>query len=283
MAICFHGDYYDAHSPYSELVRLVEVSTKNGQPLPLTSSRALNMAQPPLDILAQLVSAFRDILLLVIGGLVGFLSSWVVSKRERKWARADQRRERIFGPLQDELDKLSVTLSKAQDVNPSYDSVYERVKAEHIRYMIPKQLRTKVIQLYEEIFPNYENQILFLREKYRMLMTESITKGLRPLFEGGEVIQTSSPHVANLASLSYWLLEGKFPKNMEKEIETAFFVVKEDSREFPYVDYRGYFEGWKRQIREDIQYKVFERLREKAIAAVQEINNTIRQDLESEN
>jgi hypothetical protein len=237
------------------------------------------MAQPQPDIFSQIVSRFFDLLILVIGGLLGFVSSWAVSKRERKEARADQRRERIYGPLHDELDTIQVALLKTEDIftpSGSVGSTYERVKAEHILYMIPRELRNKIIEVYEESLPNYDSKIVILRNKYRLMMYTSLCTALG-------LSSTSSNYVANLASLSYWLLQETFPENKVKEIDTALFVMSEDSHEFPYAKGQDYFRYWKNQMREDPEFKQFEQMRKQIMNKVQEINEAIRTDLESEN
>jgi hypothetical protein len=235
------------------------------------------MAQSQPAIFSQIASRFFDIVVLIIGALLGFVSSWVVSKRERKEARADQRRERIYGPLHDELDVLEVVLSNTQDVVwPSgrfEGGTYERVKTEHIRYMIPRKLRGKIIQLYEESLPNYEINFARLREKYRAKISENITKGL-----------AGNPHVANLSTLtSMYLLQDKIPDNIITQIGTFFYSVKQGSYGFTYANWKEYFEYWKNQMYEDTEFKQFEQMRKQIIENIQEINETIQKDLESEN
>jgi len=233
------------------------------------------MSQSQPDSFSQIASTLLNIAILIIGGLLGFLSSWFVSKRERKDARADQRRERVYAPLHDELDMLEPMISHTEDLATS-NTVYERVKAEHIRYMIPRELRDQIVQLYEEMFPSYANSILKLRRKYKLIMYKSLCDNLG-------LLGTSSIFVDNLSGLSYWLLQGKFPQNLLKDIETAIVVMKEDSKTFPHANWQEYFEHWQNQLHEDAEFKQFEQLRQETIEKLQEINETIRKDLESEN
>jgi hypothetical protein len=233
------------------------------------------MTQPQPDIFSQIASRFFDIFVLILGALLGYVSSWMITKGERKEARADQRRERIFGPLHDELDNLELMISKTEDV-ATINTVYDKVRAEHIRYMIPTKLRVQIIQLYEEMLPAYASVIHKLREKYLLIMYKSLCTDLG-------LLSTSSNFVRDLAGLSYWLLQGKFPRNMLKDIETAIVVMKEDSKTFLHANWQEYFEYWKNQIRNDTEFKEFEQFRTSIIAMIQEINGTIRKDLESEN
>jgi hypothetical protein len=126
------------------------------------------VVEPILDIvtvLRQLLVNIRDVILLVIGGLFGFLSSWIVSGRERKLARADQRRERIYGPLQDEPESIIVLLPNNESTMQVW-SEYPRIKSAHIRFMIPRKLRTRIVEIYEQLLPRYEEQKASLAKGY---------------------------------------------------------------------------------------------------------------------
>ena len=178
------------------------------------------MAQQLPDA-ANTLSQLKDIVLVLVGGIIGFLSSWIVSRRERKWARADQRRERIYGPLQDELAIIGVALPNNEDTLQT-SVEYWRIKSEHIRYMIPRKLRGKVVELYEQVLQRYGEEKTALGRKCNNMMGTEITHGLIPA--GGDlsltVTATSSSHVASMANLSYWLVEGKIPRNMERDSDS---------------------------------------------------------------
>ncbi len=243
------------------------------------------MTQPQPDILSQLASSLRDILLLVIGGLLGFLSSWVVSKRERKGARADQRRERIYGPLQDELNSISTILPKNEGTQQT-SAEYPRIKSEHIRYMIPKQLRDKIVQLYEEVIPKYEKQRTTLGQKYSDLILAEITQRLAPIADvtGTATVQSASyPFLSTIASLGNWLAEGKIPNSLESEAERAFLSLKDHSRPFPQSTLQEFFDVWKKKLQQDPLFKKFVETKEKAMMLIREITSELSKDLESEN
>ena len=232
----------------------------------------------------NLLGTLSQIILVAVGGILGFLSSWVVSKRERKSARADQRREKIYGPLQDELPNINSALSNNAEVL-QFISEYPRIKLEHIRYMIPKDLRKKVVELYEQTLPSYGEEKKVLGQKYNMMMRTQLTYGLKPVGGGPSAIvtSTSSPYVASMANLSYWLVEGQIPSKMEKEIKIAFQVVKEDSRKFVYATWQEFFEAWRKRQEHDEDFKKFVETREKAVRLIREISTEITNDLESEN
>ena len=166
----------------------------------------------------------------------------MISRRERKGVRADQRREKIYGPLEDELHIVGATLPKNLDILQNCVE-YPRIKSEHIRYMIARKLRGKVVELHEQVLPRYGEEKKALGQKYNSMMRTQITYGLTPSIGDPSLIvtATSSPHVTSMANLSYWLVEGKIPREMEKEIQTAFQVVKEDSRKFEYETWQEFF------------------------------------------
>jgi hypothetical protein len=245
------------------------------------------MAEPNSDIVAalvQLLNSIRDLVLLIIGGLFGFLSSWIASGRERKLARADERRERIYGPLLDELANI-VALLPRNDSTMQQWSDYPRIKSAHIRYMIPRTLRTAIVEIYEELLPKYEEQKAILAQKYNGKMREEITRELIPDFGGPSTVvtSTSSPFVTTLANLSYYLVEGRIPPSMEKEVETALFAVREDSRNFPQATWQDFFAEWSKRLQADGQFKKFTETRDKAVRAIQKVMDEINEDLESEN
>lgn len=233
-----------------------------------------------VDILSQL----KDVILVLIGALLGFLSSWIVSRRERKWGRADQRREKIYGPLQDELAIIGLALPKNEDTLKNCVE-YPRIKSEHIRYLIPRKLRGKVVELYEQVIPGYAEEKKALGQKYNNKMRTQITYGLIPQGGGPSAVvtSTSSPYVASMANLSYWLVEGKTPPTIEREMQTAFQVVKEDSRKFAYATWQAFFEAWRKRLEHDEDFKKFVETKDKAITLTQEITGEIAKDLESEN
>jgi hypothetical protein len=116
-------------------------------------------------------------------------------------------------------------------------------------------------------------------------MRADITKGLIPLFgdPSATVVSTSSPHVATLASLSYYLVGGKIPASMEKEIEIAFFAVKEDSRNFPQTTWQEFFEVWRKRLRADDQLRKSVETRDSALTTIRGVVGEIDKDLDSEN
>lgn len=241
------------------------------------------MAQQQPSV-ADILNQFKDVILVLIGALLGFLSSWIVSKRERKWGRADQRREKIYGPLQDELAIIGLALPKNEDILKDC-AEYQRIKSEHVRYLIPRKLRSKVIELYERVIPRYAEEKKALGRKYNNKMRTQITYGLIP--QGGPptavVTATSRAEVTTMASLSYWLVEDKTPPTLEREMQTAFQVVKEDSRKFTYATWQAFFEAWRKILEHDDDFKKFVETRDKAITLTQEITGEIAKDLESEN
>ncbi len=243
------------------------------------------MTQQQPDIAATLLQWLRDVVYVLIGGILGFVSSWVVSKRERKWARADQRRERIYGPLEDELTNLSLALPRNEDVL-SKCAEYPRIKLERLRYMIPQQLREKLIELYEQVIPKYTEEKSGLANKYRNMIGTELTRDLRPPsgYDPNIIITaTSRPYVARLASLAYWLLEGQIPRAVEQNISADIRDVKEDSRNFQYGTWQEFFESWRKRQQDDIDFKNFVETRDRATTLVLEIITEISRDLESEN
>jgi hypothetical protein len=197
--------------------------------------------------------------------------------------RADQRREKIYGPLEDELDIIGAALPKNLDILQNCVE-YPRIKSEHVRYMIARELRGKVVELYEQVLPRYGEEKKALGQKYNNMMRTQITYGLAPTIGDPSLIVTgtSSPDVASMANLSYWLVEGKIPRKIEREIQTSFQVVKEDSRKFEYETWQEFFEAWRKRQEQDKDFKEFVETRDKAITLIQEITAQITKDLESE-
>jgi len=241
------------------------------------------MSQAPdiLTLLIQLLTNLRDIFLVVFGTFLGLLSAWIVGRRERKWARADQRRERIYGPLQDELGILSKDLP-LNERTLEIGSEYRRIKGDHIRYMIPEHLRRRIIFLYEVLLPKYDHEKVMLENKYEDSIRAAILERLTPDLRTGSVLTDNSPDITTVANLGHCLLERRVPPHMEKNVESAFSVVKEHSRDIPEQTWQEFFQLWQERLPRDEDYVRFIGTRDWALKMTEMILNEINKDLEPE-
>lgn len=198
-------------------------------------------------------------------------------------AHADQRRERVYGPIHDELTGILATLDANATTSQLHDA-YERIKREHIRDMIPRDVRSKIVQLYEDILPQYEKELVTLQVDYRNRMIEEIASGMPVIVAGNGT--KSSPRNINevvvLAGSAYWLIEGWIPSSMERELEDAFERVKARNKNMQDESFLWFFEEWKCRLHKGKEYPAFLTLRHQAISLIQEIDKEIISDLESE-
>lgn len=234
------------------------------------------------QLLEWVTGVARDVVLLVAGSLLTLFVTWVVSGRERKWARADECRERIYGPLHDELANLRKALEKNLRIGGVTDE-YERIKREHILYMIPRKLRQRIIHLYETGITQYESQLIDLAKKYRELMSNEILGKLQPTgTTSGTVVDASSSDVHFLIGLAHWLAEGVVPEHMDKELERAYLSVKAQSKGVLEQTGNEFFQSWKARFRSDPECEEFKGLRDQLLVQVIEIREEIQKDLESQ-
>jgi hypothetical protein len=85
--------------------------------------------------------------------------------------RADERRERVYGPLYDELPIAEQKLLEWRDTNGSATEwkEYREVRDRHLLYLAPKEFRAKIRRLYDENLVRFGEQRRKLLGDYRRI------------------------------------------------------------------------------------------------------------------
>jgi len=82
---------------------------------------------------------------LIIGSGLGILASWLPARYSWKSQRAEQRRANVYAPLFDELQSIKSALNEYR--NP-VRTEYERIRSQHLLYLVPRFLRWEIETLY---------------------------------------------------------------------------------------------------------------------------------------
>jgi len=156
----------------------------------------------------------------VIGAGLAFLSQWHFRKCERE----EERRKRIYAPLFDELPKIKNLVETCRSISfaaPGHGDVkeYDRIKARHILYMVPKTLQTNIKQLYEDLLKQFDRQLNLAKDK----LQESMFKDL---VAGGPAGAGTDSRAKDLAMMGRFVLSKDLPEDWKAKMELAFATLK---------------------------------------------------------
>lgn len=206
----------------------------------------------------------------------------------RAWRseRADERRERIYAPLYDELGKVEEALTNYNRTNTDIWGEYNRIKREHITWKIPRDLRKKISRLFEVEVNEFAKQLMVLEDKWRHIINVELTQGLAPIGETPDatVLATSDSSIATLKELSIYLSRGTLPKGAPSiDFENAFQAVKARSSNLPYNNVKELFNRYLQEYRSEREYQKLNEQRKLSLRSVKDIMETMAKDLETQN
>lgn len=217
----------------------------------------------------------------ILGALLTLAGSLFILKRQRRLELADERRIRIYAPLYDELPKVEKALTNYSPTRTDIWGEYNRIKHEHIAYLIPRDLRNKISRLFEVELKEFHEQRESLENKYREIIVDELTRGLIPITGRPDavVIATSDPSIAALRELATYLCEADLPRASSMNLESAFKTAKARSRNLPYDDVKELFNHYLQEIRSDIEYQKLNEQRRTSLQSVKDVMKAIAKDL----
>lgn len=224
----------------------------------------------------------QNLAFLVFGAILSLLVAWSVQRRERESTRNDQRRERIYAPLFDELSRVRISL---QNWLPATTPEYDKIQSAHLLYMVPMNLREQLRTLYETLLPELQNKILAIRERHQQIILTDLTASSIPLSgrPGSTVVSTSDPNIINLANnLGQMTLLDEIPGSAKPSLERLFQAAKQRSN-LVQLSVDEYFVKISKKLRaEDTEMGSVMKLRKQAIESIDQIAKPIRKDLRTE-
>jgi len=112
-----------------------------------------------LDLSEKVLETLRNLLYVGVGALAGLGASWFLQNKAFKRQRLDQAREKVYGPLAWELEKMYQQVEEF-DSSPSHE-VADRIRdQEHLEWMIEsKDMRTEIVELYDNRIPKFRDTI----------------------------------------------------------------------------------------------------------------------------
>ena len=214
----------------------------------------------------------------ILGGAFTLFGSWAQQRHSRKLAQADERRERIYAPLFDELDILDKSL-EAFERTAGQTKEYERIKAEHILYMVPKKLRPDVVRLYEDLLVRFDEQLHAAKKRLEKRMYDD-------LIAGGPVGATKEAAARNLAVMAHYVSAGQLPdeEELKRHMQDAFRLLKSQSWQSVqrFTSLEELFEERKKSQVVQADLTPLRRLQQESLNLLLEIRKQISKDLGAE-
>ena len=119
------------------------------------------------ELTKWLVDNASSFVFIVVSSLLTFFASWYTARYSWKAQKADERRQRVYAPLYDELSNLKMLLAP---YGPFDTKEYNQISSAHLLYLVPKSLELRIHDLYRtlrlvdakkaELYQKYERQIL---------------------------------------------------------------------------------------------------------------------------
>lgn len=217
----------------------------------------------------MLLDNLLAIFLLVVGWLLGLVGACLSQNRSTKLMRAEERRRRIYGPLNDELPELEERLKRYADIDQSKE--YQRIKEEHILHIldVPNQMQQRIEQLYEHKLNQFNVHRRTLLKEWNDIIQERLGIG---------------PDGNRLARMAFQLLKewSSMTREEQSELENAFSSAKRHYNPTLLSDFasaEGLFEHFKKDFETDARFVDLTKLRDQLVLLVGEIREAIRKDL----
>jgi hypothetical protein len=213
-----------------------------------------------------------SILLIVVGAALSLVVTWWRDTRSRKLMRADERRERVYGPLYDELPIAEQKLLEWRDTNGGATEwkEYREVRDRHLLYLAPKELRAKIRRLYDEELVRFGEQRRKLLGDYRKIAMREMG-----------TIDDNTDRLSRIM-VSHLLQEwSSLTKEDQNDIEGTFMNAKKESAALSQFNTgEEVFRYFKRGIQKEPAFAILRELRDESLALLAEIRKELGKDLE---
>jgi hypothetical protein len=222
--------------------------------------------------LRNMFDILPSILLIVIGAALSLVVTWWRDTRSRKLMRADERRERVYGPLYDELPIAEQKLADWRDMNGSTTEwkEYGEVRDKHLLYLAPKELRAKIRRLYDEKLVRFSEQRRELLGDYRKVAMREMG-----------TIDNNTDRLSRIM-VSHLLQEwSSLTKEDQNSIEGTFQDAKKGNALLcQFNTGEEAFRYFKKGIQKEPAFAILRELRDESLTLLAEIRKEIGKDLE---
>jgi hypothetical protein len=196
------------------------------------------------------------------------------TRKSRKVPRADERRERIYAPLYDELTEVRKALENYGRTGSTGWGTYQRIKSEHIRYLIPRELRGRIIKLYEQNLEEFDKQSMKLHGKHEAEIRDYLLERM----PDRDTLTDST--MQTLCRLAIYL-----PRKRITGDSGAFDDAFRAARKHGNLEHNSlseFFEYWVNHIRTDKDFEDLNEHRRKTLGLLAGIENEMGRELEAE-
>ena len=228
-----------------------------------------------LDTIANwLLSKIEAIVFLILGFLLGLLTSWLTARYTRRAQKADERRERVYAPLIDELEANRKALEN-YDQNFSKKE-YDQIAYAHLFYLIPTTLKMQIHELYTTQ-ASLSLMLMKLREKYREQIEKDIDESL-PMEAPSTPKDSNVTRLAGIIASSLPL--GKIPDIHRSDFDTVVKNLRENSGWKEPID--AYIKKLIDALSKDEEMTKIEALRKKILELLKNIQDNMMSDLKKQ-
>jgi hypothetical protein len=229
------------------------------------------------EFLRSLIENYRDFILAMIsvsvGSLLTLFGTWFVERGARKSARADERRERIYAPLYDELTDVKKSLQEYGRTGSAIWGTYQRVKSEHIRYLIPRELRDRIIKLYEQNLEEFDRRLMKLHRKHETEIRDYLLERT----PDRDTLTAST--MQTLCTLAIYLPRKRITGD-SGVFDDAFRAARKHGG-LEHNSLSEFFEYWVNHIRTDKDFQDLNQYEEEVLRLLLEIRSEIGRELEA--
>ncbi len=118
-----------------------------------------------------LIQNLSGIVYVIIGSVLGLAASWATAQYSWRKQRDEKRRGSVYAPLFDELSVIRQNLNEYRYLStPEYD----KIRSEHLLYLVPKDLRERIIELYNNL-PLFGQSCSQRQAEYRDRIAERLS------------------------------------------------------------------------------------------------------------
>jgi hypothetical protein len=220
-----------------------------------------------------LIQNLSGIVYIIIGSVLGSVASWVTARYSWKKQRDEQRRGSVYAPLFDELPVIRHDLT---EYNYPLTPEYDKIKSEHLLYLVPKDLRGRIIELSKNL-RLFGELCSHRKAEYR----ESIAENLGAIAIPPATLSNDGNANTLVSDLCIFVLRGGIPPTYVMNEERLYQDVKQRFRLMePSV--RVYFQRLLSLRANDSAIPELEALKDKTVIEVEAIQREIAKDLDAE-
>jgi hypothetical protein len=245
-------------------------SKRKSQILRLTQHCYMDSAQFVNASWKWLVDSAGSIFFLIIGFLLTLLTAKFTADYSWKGQKADERRERVYAPLYDELSNIRTQLDP---YGPFTHPEYDQIRSVHLLYLVPNDLCKKIVTVYDKL-TTIDLTKSRLVNKYERKILEMMNSEFK------DPVSDDSSAIRLARDFAIWAFQGEIPDELEESTESAFQGLNSRFTKISQTTSKEFLSKFLDSMPKDEDQIALNGLKQETLTLIDSIRDSVKGDLE---